>query len=68
MVAFLIGLSRLYLGVHYLTDVIAGYIAGIAWTDAVIIGGHLLGRRRLSRRAAQASELRPAPSARTAPG
>jgi undecaprenyl-diphosphatase len=68
MVAFLIGLSRLYLGVHYLTDVIAGYIAGIAWTDAVIIGGHMLGRRRLARRAARATELRPASSARTAPG
>jgi undecaprenyl-diphosphatase len=46
LVALLIGLSRLYLGVHYLTDVAAGYIAGIAWTNAVIIGGHLLGRRR----------------------
>jgi undecaprenyl-diphosphatase len=44
-VALLIGLSRLYLGVHYLTDVVAGYIAGFAWTDAVIIGGHLLARR-----------------------
>jgi len=47
LVALLIGLSRLYLGVHYLTDVVAGYIAGVAWTDAVIIGGHLLTRRRL---------------------
>jgi membrane-associated phospholipid phosphatase len=44
-VALLIGLSRLYLGVHYLTDVVAGYIAGFAWTDAVIIGGHMLARR-----------------------
>ena len=44
-VALLIGLSRLYLGVHYLTDVVAGYIAGFAWTDAVVIGGHLLARR-----------------------
>ncbi len=41
-----IGLARLYLGVHYLTDVVAGYLAGFLWTDAVIIGGHLLGRRR----------------------
>ena len=50
LVAFLIGLSRLYLGVHYLTDVIAGYIAGIAWTDAIIIGGYMLRRRRLKTR------------------
>jgi len=43
--ALLIGLSRLHLGVHYLTDVLAGYAAGFAWTDAVIIGGRLLARR-----------------------
>jgi undecaprenyl-diphosphatase len=41
-----IGLSRLYLGVHYLTDVVAGYIAGFLWADAVIIGWRLLVRRR----------------------
>jgi hypothetical protein len=40
----LIGLSRLYLGVHFLTDVIAGYLAGFVWTDAVILGGRVLGR------------------------
>ncbi len=38
----LIGLSRLYLGVHYFTDVVAGYLAGLFWTDAVIVGGRLL--------------------------
>jgi undecaprenyl-diphosphatase len=27
----LIGLSRLYLGVHYLSDVLAGYAAGMCW-------------------------------------
>jgi membrane-associated phospholipid phosphatase len=42
----LIGLARLYLGVHYLSDVIAGYIVGFLWTDAVIIGSHLLTVRR----------------------
>jgi undecaprenyl-diphosphatase len=49
VIALLVGLSRLYLGVHYLTDVVAGYVAGIAWTDAVIVGGYLLGRRRSAR-------------------
>lgn len=44
LVVLLIGLSRLYLGVHYLTDVVAGYAAGLVWADAVIVGGWLLGR------------------------
>ncbi len=27
----IIGLSRIYLGVHYPTDIIAGYVAGVIW-------------------------------------
>jgi undecaprenyl-diphosphatase len=38
----LIGLARLYLAAHFLSDVIAGYCAGFVWTDAVIISGRLL--------------------------
>jgi len=34
---FLIGLSRIYLGVHYPSDVIAGYLAACVWTLAVIL-------------------------------
>ncbi len=33
-----IGLSRIYLGVHYPTDVVAGYLAAIFWLDIVILG------------------------------
>jgi membrane-associated phospholipid phosphatase len=33
----LIGFSRLYLGVHFLSDVIAGYSIGIAWVALCIV-------------------------------
>ena len=34
----LIGLSRIYLGVHFASDVIAGYAAGGVWAIACIVG------------------------------
>ena len=33
----MIGLSRIYLGVHYPCDVIAGYLAGAVWITAVTV-------------------------------
>jgi membrane-associated phospholipid phosphatase len=32
-----IGFSRLYLGVHFLSDVLAGYAAGIAWVSLLYV-------------------------------
>lgn len=43
----LIGFSRLYLGVHYLSDVLAGFAIGVAW-----LSGLALVRRYLERRTA----------------
>ena len=37
LVVLLIGLSRLYLGVHYPTDILAGYLAALLWL--VCVGG-----------------------------
>jgi undecaprenyl-diphosphatase len=33
-----VGLSRLYLGVHYFSDVVGGYAAGLLWLSACISG------------------------------
>ncbi|MDQ6610897.1 MAG: phosphatase PAP2 family protein [Gemmatimonadota bacterium] len=35
-----IGLSRLYLGVHYLSDVVAGFVIGVVWATVCIVTLH----------------------------
>lgn len=46
LVIGMIGLSRIYLGVHYPSDVIAGYGAGAVWAGAVIFLDRILMDRR----------------------
>jgi membrane-associated phospholipid phosphatase len=42
LVIGMIGYSRIYLGVHYPSDVIAGYCAGAVWVGAVVFLGRIL--------------------------
>jgi undecaprenyl-diphosphatase len=46
VIILLIGLSRIYLGVHYATDVIAGFTAALIWIGAVKFVEEQLVRRR----------------------
>ena len=41
-----IGMSRIYLGVHYPTDVIAGYLSAAIWVSVVVMLDHWRQRKR----------------------
>jgi undecaprenyl-diphosphatase len=50
VIILLIGFTRIYLGVHFLSDVLGGYLGGLAWLLVTITGVNWAGRWRERRR------------------
>jgi undecaprenyl-diphosphatase len=45
-----IGLSRIYLGVHYPSDVVGGYLAAAVWVGTVIVLDHVMKKKKRRRK------------------
>jgi len=56
-----IGYARIYLGVHYLSDVAGGYTAGFVWLMVCVSGYRFAERRRVGPSGADEAPARPSP-------
>jgi undecaprenyl-diphosphatase len=47
LLVVMIGVSRMYLGAHYFSDVLAGFAAGGVWLSTLITGMETIRQRRV---------------------
>jgi membrane-associated phospholipid phosphatase len=57
LIVVLIGLSRVYLGAHYVSDVVGGFAAGGAWLGVVVTVWEAMRRRDTANRRGQMNSL-----------
>jgi membrane-associated phospholipid phosphatase len=52
LITALVGFSRIYLGAHYLTDVLGAMVEGLAWLAVIFLIARIVGKRRTTERIA----------------